>query len=79
MPKLDVVVREVGLRDGLQNVATFFPTDSKLAWLTAEYEAGVREMQVCSFVPEKVFPQFRDCTEVVSHARFVLRGHPGEF
>jgi hydroxymethylglutaryl-CoA lyase len=68
VPEPDVIVREVGLRDGLQNVATFYPTDSKLAWVTAEYEAGVREMQVCSFVPEKVFPQFRDCAEVVSHA-----------
>ena len=68
MPEPDVIVREVGLRDGLQNVETFFPTASKLAWVTAEHEAGVREMQVCSFVPEKVFPQFRDATDVVSHA-----------
>ena len=68
MPEPDVIVREVGLRDGLQNVTTFFPTDSKFTWVTAEHEAGVREMQVCSFVPERVFPQFRDCTEVVSHA-----------
>ena len=49
MPALDVIVREVGLRDGLQNVPTFFPTGSKIAWVTAEYEVGVREMQVCSF------------------------------
>ncbi len=68
MPEPDVIVREVGFRDGLKNVATFFPTDSKIAWMTAENEARVREMQVCSFVPEKVFAQFRDCTEVVSHA-----------
>jgi len=68
MQQPDVIVREVGLRDGLQSVATFFPTDAKLAWIDAEYDAGVREMQVCSFVPEKVFAQFRDCTEVVAHA-----------
>ena len=30
MPAHDVIVREVGLRDGLQNVAKFFRTDSKL-------------------------------------------------
>ncbi len=41
MPNPDVIVREVGLRDGLQNIATFFPTESKLAWMAAEYEAGV--------------------------------------
>ena len=69
MPEPEVLVREVGLRDGLQNIPTFFPTEFKLAWIAAEQEAGVREMQVCSFVPEKVFPQFRDCDEVVSHAR----------
>ena len=66
--KPDVIVREVGLRDGLQNVATFFATASKIAWLDAEYKAGVREMQVCSFVPESVFPQFRDCAQVVAAA-----------
>jgi hydroxymethylglutaryl-CoA lyase len=69
MAEPDIIVREVGLRDGLQNVATFFSTASKIDWLNVEYEAGVREMQVCSFVPESVLPQFRDCTEVVAHAR----------
>ncbi len=64
----DVVVQEDGLRDGLQNVDVFFPTELKKAWITAEYEAGVREMQVCSFVPEKLIPQFKDAVEVVAHA-----------
>ncbi len=64
----DVVVQEDGLRDGLQNVDVFFPTDLKKAWISAEYEAGVREMQVCSFVPEKLIPQFKDAIEVVEHA-----------
>ena len=65
----DVVVQEDGLRDGLQNVDVFFPTELKKAWMTAEYEAGVREMQVCSFVPEKLMPQFKDALEIVAHAR----------
>jgi len=65
----DVVVQEDGLRDGLQNVDVFFPTDLKKAWITAEFEAGVREMQVCSFVPEKLMPQFKDALEIVAHAR----------
>ena len=42
MPEPEVLVREVGLRDGLQNIPTFFPTESKLAWIAAEQEAGVR-------------------------------------
>jgi len=69
----DVNIEEVGLRDGLQSVDNFFPTELKKAWLTAEYEAGVPEMQVCSFVPEKLIPQFKDASEIVAHALT----HPG--
>ena len=65
----DVVVQEVGPRDGLQIVDVFFPTELKKAWISAEYEAGVREIQVCSFVPEKLIPQFKDAIEIVEHAR----------
>ncbi len=64
----DVLVREVGLRDGLQIVDSFFPTESKKAWITAESAAGVPEIQACSFVPAKVIPQFTDGLEVVAHA-----------
>ena len=35
MAKPDVIVREVGLRDGLQLVKTFVPTETKLAWARA--------------------------------------------
>ena len=61
----DVTVCEVGLRDGLQNLETFFPTDQKLAWIRAEAAAGVREIEVTSFVPPKLVPQFVDAQEVV--------------
>ena len=64
----DVRVREVGPRDGLQSVATFFPTVSKKEWISAESAAGVPEIQVCSFVPTRVIPQFSDSAEVVSHS-----------
>ncbi|MCG8694023.1 MAG: hydroxymethylglutaryl-CoA lyase [Minwuiales bacterium] len=62
---IDVKVREVGLRDGLQSVQAFFPTASKVAWIEAEAAAGVPEIEVCSFVPAKVIPQFTDAVEVV--------------
>ena len=62
---LDVVVCEVGLRDGLQMLDTFFPTAEKLAWIEAEYAAGVPEIEVTSFVPPKLVPQFVDAQEVV--------------
>jgi hydroxymethylglutaryl-CoA lyase len=65
---IDVTVCEVGLRDGLQAHATFFPTAEKLAWVAAEAAAGVREIEVTSFVPPSLVPQFADATEVVQGA-----------
>lgn len=62
----DVLVREMSLRDGLQMVSTFVPTEAKLAWIKAELEAGVREIEVTSFVPPKLIPQFVDAEEVAT-------------
>ncbi|MBN8889944.1 MAG: hydroxymethylglutaryl-CoA lyase [Rhodospirillales bacterium 70-18] len=64
----DVVLREMGLRDGLQSIATFMPTAAKCAWISAEAAAGVREIEVTSFVPPKLLPQFADAEAVVAHA-----------
>ena len=61
-------VREVGLRDGLQSIAEIMPTEQKIAWLDAEYAAGVREIEVSSFVPPKLLPQLADAEAVVRHA-----------
>jgi hydroxymethylglutaryl-CoA lyase len=44
------------------------PTRDKLAWIEAEFAAGVREIEVCSFVPARLMPQFADAAEVVRHA-----------
>ncbi|HLJ62768.1 MAG TPA: hydroxymethylglutaryl-CoA lyase [Stellaceae bacterium] len=66
-------VREVGLRDGLQNIARFVPTNVKIAWIEAEHAAGVREIEVASLVPPKLIPQFIDAEEVI---RFAL-SQPG--
>ena len=63
--EIDVEVREVGLRDGLQSVSTFFPTAEKIAWIRAEAACGMPEIEVCSFVPPKLIPQFSDAVEVV--------------
>lgn len=65
---IDVVVCEVGLRDGLQSFDTLFPTDQKLDWIRAESAAGMREIEVTSFVPPKLVPQFVDAQEVVEGA-----------
>ena len=68
MRDIDVVVREVGLRDGLQIHPVFMSTDSKLAWIEAEAAAGVSEIEVTSYVPAKVIPQFADAEEVTRRA-----------
>ena len=65
---VDVTVCEVGLRDGLQMLETFFPSQDKLAWIRAEAEAGVCEIEVTSFVPPKLVPQFVDAQQVVEGA-----------
>ena len=68
-PRADaVLVREVGLRDGLQMVAQFMPTPDKLAWIRAEHAAGVREIEVTSLVPARLAPQFADAEAVVREA-----------
>ena len=59
-----ISVREVGLRDGLQIHPTFMPTDDKLAWIAAEAAAGVHEIEVTSYVPPKLIPQFADAQAV---------------
>src|SRR5438132_11145444 len=63
-----IQIREVGMRDGLQSIAAIMPTETKLAWLDAEYAAGVRDIEVSSFVPPKLLPQLADAEAVVRHA-----------
>src|SRR6185295_15011753 len=64
-----VVVREVGLRDGLQSIRTILSTERKLAWIRDAYDAGQREIEVGSFVPAKLLPQLADTGELVAFAR----------
>jgi hydroxymethylglutaryl-CoA lyase len=65
-PRDQVVLREVGLRDGLQLVKTFPSTTAKQRWVRDEYAAGVRCFEVGSFLPAKTFPQFVDVREIVA-------------
>jgi hydroxymethylglutaryl-CoA lyase len=64
-----ITVREVGLRDGLQILPRVVPTSHKLEWLRAAYDAGLREIEVGSFVPPKLMPQLADTAELVAFAR----------
>lgn len=64
----DVSISEVGPRDGLQSVKATMPTADKLRWIDALVAAGVREIEVASFVPARLLPQMADAAEVVRHA-----------
>ena len=63
------IIREVGLRDGLQSIQTILPTDLKKEWVRLAYEAGQREIEVGSFVPPKLLPQLADTAEVLEYAK----------
>ena len=62
---IEVLVHEMGLRDGLQSIDTIFATEGKMAWIKREAEAGVPQIQVGSFVPRKLLPQLADSADVV--------------
>ena len=68
MPETDVLISEVGPRDGLQSVQATMPTAHKLRWIDALHAAGLREIEVASFVPARLLPQMADAAEVVRHA-----------
>jgi hydroxymethylglutaryl-CoA lyase len=65
---IDVLVHEVGTRDGLQAIDTIFSTEGKMAWIKREAEAGVPQIQVGSFVPPKLLPQMADSGEIVKQS-----------
>jgi hydroxymethylglutaryl-CoA lyase len=71
MSDIDILVSEVGPRDGLQSIQTIMPTAAKMAWIDAEAAAGVREIEVASFVPPKLLPQMADAAEIVAHAKTI--------
>ena len=64
-----VTVREVGLRDGLQSIATIVPTAQKMDWIAAAHAAGQREIEVGSFVPARLLPQLADTGELLAYAK----------
>ena len=63
-----ILVSEVGPRDGLQSIKQIMSTACKLRWIDALAAAGVREIEVGSFVSPKLLPQMADAAEVVAYA-----------
>jgi hydroxymethylglutaryl-CoA lyase len=63
-----VLISEVGPRDGLQSVKVVMSTADKFRWIDSLVASGLREIEVCSFVPAKHLPQMADAADVVCHA-----------
>ena len=62
-------ISEVGPRDGLQSIDRVMSTAAKKAWIAAEFEAGVSEIEVGSFVPPSLLPQMADTADIVAYAK----------
>jgi hydroxymethylglutaryl-CoA lyase len=65
---IDVLVSEVGPRDGLQSIKRTMPTKAKLDWIQALAAAGLQEIEVGSFVSPRLLPQMADCDELVKES-----------
>lgn len=66
-----ILISEVGPRDGLQSTQRIMSLAAKKAWIAAEAAAGVREIEVGSFVPASLIPQLADTAEVVAFAKTI--------
>ena len=65
----EILISEVGPRDGLQSIDRVMPLEAKKRWIAAEAAAGVKEIEVGSFVPPKLLPQMADTAELVKYAK----------
>ena len=70
MPQdIDVLVSEVGPRDGLQNIKRIMPTEAKLKWIKSLAASGLQEIEVGSFVSHNLLPQMADCATLVRETK----------
>jgi hydroxymethylglutaryl-CoA lyase len=67
----DIQICEVGPRDGLQNAKQLMPTEAKKAWIAALAAAGLKEIEVGSFVPPKLIPAMADTAAIVAFAKSI--------
>jgi hydroxymethylglutaryl-CoA lyase len=63
---LEATLVEVGLRDGIQREEKFIPTETKLRVVEKLVEAGLKEIQVTSFVNPKIVPQMVDAEQLAA-------------
>ncbi len=65
-PPASATIVDVGLRDGLQNEPGEVSTDGKLRLARALLDAGIREMEVTSFVRPDLVPRMADAEAVIA-------------
>lgn len=66
MARTFVEIIEVSARDGIQNEPVILPTEEKLGLIGRALDAGLRRMEVTSFVNPKRVPQMADAAEVAA-------------
>jgi isopropylmalate/homocitrate/citramalate synthase len=71
-----VRIYEVGPRDGLQNEAAAIPTAAKLEYIRLLRAAGLREIEVTSFVSPRAIPQLADADELMAGLAAMVSGAP---
>lgn len=69
MNPVRVEIVEVGPRDGLQSEARVLPTDRKVEFVRRLVAAGLRRIEVASFVNPKRVPQMADAEAVLAALR----------
>ena len=68
-----IQIVEVGPRDGLQNESKIVPTDSKAEFIQLLVAAGLKDIEVASFVHPKRIPQLADADALIP----LLKPKPG--
>jgi len=74
-PSDRIVLREVGLRDGLQMVEKWPSTAGKRDWIAREYAAGIRHFELGSFLPKSRYPVFADIGELIDMLALLPDAH----
>ena len=69
MPSDSVSIMEVGPRDGLQNESALVATDGKIGMVEALVDAGLKRIEITSFVNPRWIPPLADQAEVARGIR----------
>lgn len=65
MPQ-QIILEEQGLRDGLQTLSQIVPTEMKVQMVEQLVAAGLKRIQVASFVHPKLIPQMADAEALIN-------------